>query len=89
MAARLPVVATDVGGASEAIREGENGFLVESDDDAAMAARLLELLENPERARRFGERGRAIAEEKFSTDAQLGNILDLYDRLISNRKEKI
>lgn len=84
MAARLPVVATDVGGASEAIREGENGFLVESDDDAAMAERLLELLENPARARRFGERGRAIAEEKFSTDAQLGNILDLYERLISN-----
>jgi glycosyltransferase involved in cell wall biosynthesis len=89
MAARRPVVATSVGGAGEAIREGENGFLVASDDDAAMANRLLELLENPAQARSFGERGRALAAEKFSTEAQLGKALDLYDRLILSWKGKI
>jgi glycosyltransferase involved in cell wall biosynthesis len=88
MAARRPVVATNVGGAGEAIREGENGFLVASDDDAAMANRLLELLENPSQARVFGERGRAIAEEKFSTAAQLGKTLELYDRLLQNEERK-
>jgi glycosyltransferase involved in cell wall biosynthesis len=48
MAAKLPVVATNVGGASEAIIEGETGFLVESNDDAAMTNRLKKLLQNPE-----------------------------------------
>jgi glycosyltransferase involved in cell wall biosynthesis len=82
MAAGKPVVATDVGGASEAIQEGENGFLVASDDDAAMANRLLELLRDAEKAKTFGARGRAIAERKFSTAAQLRKILDLYDGLL-------
>ena len=80
MAAKLPVVATNVGGAGEAIIENETGFLVESDDDETMANRLIELLENSERAKRFGERGRRIVEEKFSCAAQLENILNLYER---------
>lgn len=81
MAARLPVVATRVGGADEAIAEGETGFLVESDDDAALANRLIELLEDEEKARKFGARGRTIAEEKFSCAAQLENTLKLYGKV--------
>jgi L-malate glycosyltransferase len=79
MAAGKPVVATKVGGAAEAVREGENGFLIESDDDEALAARLIELLENPRQARKFGERGRQIVKEKFSTAAQLAKTLQLYE----------
>ncbi len=78
MAARLPVVATRVGGASEAITENETGFLVESDDSEAMANRLIELLENEEKSREFGTKGRATVEEKFSLAAQLENTLKLY-----------
>jgi L-malate glycosyltransferase len=78
MAARLPVVATNVGGAGEAVIENETGFLVESDDAEAMANRLIELLENEEKAREFGAQGRKIAEEKFSCAAQLENTLKLY-----------
>ena len=40
MAAGKPVVATNVGGAAEAVADGESGYLVASDDDAAMASRL-------------------------------------------------
>lgn len=85
MAARRPVVATNVGGAGEAVRDGENGFLVASDDDEAMANRLLELLPDSEKIKTFGKRGRAMVEEKFSTAAQLKKTLELYDRLL--RKE--
>jgi glycosyltransferase involved in cell wall biosynthesis len=80
MAARLPVVATRVGGAGEAVVENESGFLVESDDDAGLANRLTELLRDEEKARRFGARGREIAEEKFSCAAQLENTLRLYGK---------
>ncbi len=78
MAAGKPVVATNVGGAGEAIIENETGFLVESDDDEAMANRLIELLQTEEKAQKFGEKGRKVVEDKFSCAAQLENTLKLY-----------
>lgn len=79
MAASLPVVATRVGGAGEAVVEGETGFLVESDDDEALGKRLIELLQNETKAREMGKAGRKIVEEKFSCSAQLKNTLKLYE----------
>ena len=67
MAASKPVVATNVGGASEAIVEGETGFLVESDDDESLANRLIELLENPQKAKKMGEKGKIENRRKFLT----------------------
>lgn len=81
MAAGRPVVATDVGGAAEAILEGESGFVVESDDYKAMAKRLLELLENESLARQMGEKGKLTVEQNFSTNSQLENIKALYEKL--------
>ncbi len=80
MAANLPIVATNVGGAGEAIIENETGFIVESDDDKSLAKRLIELLENPEKAKQFGRKGREIVEEKFSCEMQLRRTLELYQR---------
>jgi len=82
MAASRPVVATDVGGVREAVTEGETGYIVPSGDDAAMAARVCELLENPVRASEMGERGRRAVEGKFSTKAQLMRVENLYDELL-------
>lgn len=80
MAAGLPVVATNVGGAKEAIIENETGFTVESDDDETMANRLIELLKNVKKAGDFGEKGRRRVEEKFSLQTQLEETLKLYER---------
>lgn len=80
MAANLPVVATNVGGASEAVVENETGYLVESDDDAAMANRLIELLQNEAKIAKFGENARQRVERKFSLESQLVNTLDLYNQ---------
>lgn len=85
MSACLPVVATRVGGASEAIVEGETGFLVESNDDAVMSNRLIELLKDESKARKMGEAGRKIVEEKFSCMAQLENTLKLYERKFNGK----
>jgi glycosyltransferase involved in cell wall biosynthesis len=82
MAAGRPVVATDVGGAREAIIDQENGFLVPSNDHKAMAAAIVELLNAPERARAMGLRGRQVIEDKFSVEAQLCKTVQLYDRLL-------
>src|SRR5204863_3404557 len=66
MAAARPVVATDVGGAREAIVDSQTGYLVRSDDDAAMSERIVALLRDPSLARAMGKRGRHVIEEKFS-----------------------
>ena len=82
MAASRPVVATEVGGAREAIIEGETGYLVHPGDDEAMAERIVSVLRHPHRAREMGELGRAIVEQKFSSDKQLSLTVNLYNRLL-------
>lgn len=84
MAAGLPVVATDVGGAREAIAEDQTGHVVPSGDDKKMAERITDLLNSPERAHAMGERGKLIVAEKFSCDGHLKNTLELYDELLAN-----
>jgi len=82
MAAARPAVATNVGGASEAVIENETGYLVQAGDDEALAARIVSLLRDPERARRMGERGQSIVEQNFSCAAQLARTEQLYDQLL-------
>ena len=65
MGAARPVVATDVGGAREAIAEGESGYLVASGDHETMATRITELLRDPQKAKAMGERGRAIVQTEI------------------------
>lgn len=85
MAARLPVVVTDVGGASEAVSE-ESGYVVPSDDADAFAERLLTLLHMPERERtEMGQRGRRRVEERFSMAAQL----DAYHALYTTERDRL
>ncbi|HMQ04813.1 MAG TPA: glycosyltransferase [Pyrinomonadaceae bacterium] len=86
MAAGLPVVATDVGGASEAISHGETGFLVASEDHEALAERLMELLASPDRSREMGEKGRDRAGEHFSIEAQRDKTLALYNKKLGERR---
>jgi len=58
-----PVVATSVGGFPEMVDHGKTGLLVERDDSAALAAALVELLLDPERAQCMGRRAREKALE--------------------------
>jgi len=83
MAAGRPVVATDVGGAREAVVEGETGHLVAAGDDEGMAARVTDLLRDPARASAMGERGRVRVEQQFSCDAQLARTETLYENLLA------
>jgi glycosyltransferase involved in cell wall biosynthesis len=82
MAAGLPVIATNVGGAAEAVVDGVSGFLIESDDDEDLARRLSDILENEEKASVMGLAGRNIALEKFSADEQFRKTVRLYDSLL-------
>jgi len=89
MAVGLPVVATDVGGVREAIVAGQTGFIVPAGDDAQMAARIIEVLSDDNRAREMGARGRGIVGDKFSSEHHLQNTLELYDEVLNNRRPVI
>lgn len=64
--AGLPAVATPVGGVPDCVLEGETGFLVPVDDDAALADRLALLLSDGGVRARMGERAARLAAERFS-----------------------
>lgn len=86
MAASLPVVATDVGGNAEAVAEGVTGGIVPAEDVDALAAAMLAMLENPERARAMGRAGRLRAEERFTIEAMMKQLTDAYDSLLRGSK---
>jgi glycosyltransferase involved in cell wall biosynthesis len=86
MAAGKPVVATEVGGAAEAIQEGVSGYLVPAGDDELMAERITRLLQDPAKARSMGEKGRQIISEHFSCETQRQRCEELYQRILTNKK---
>ncbi|HEY3266706.1 MAG TPA: glycosyltransferase [Armatimonadota bacterium] len=85
MASGLPVVASDVGGNAECVVHGETGFIVPEASVDALAARMDELLSDPEMARRMGEAGRARTAELFDVDAMVSHTVDLYRSLGAGR----
>jgi glycosyltransferase involved in cell wall biosynthesis len=78
MACAVPVVATDVGGTSEAVRDGVEGILVAPRDPAQLAESLLLLARDPALRARMGAAGRARIEERFTLDGQLQDFLSMY-----------
>jgi glycosyltransferase involved in cell wall biosynthesis len=80
MAAGLPVVASDVGGVSELVIDGETGILVRPGDPDRLAEALEGLLSDPDRRRRLGEAGRARAERLFDLEQFRQAHLELYRR---------
>jgi phosphatidylinositol alpha-1,6-mannosyltransferase len=62
----LPVVAGDSGGAPDAVRDGETGYVVPGGSPVAVANRVVELLLDPAKARAMGERGRAWVEQTWT-----------------------
>lgn len=89
MAASRPVVATEVGGAPEAIADGITGHLVQPGDYETMAARIVSLLRDPESAEQMGRRGRETVEQRFSCEAQLARTMSLYDGLLEARQSAL
>ena len=83
MGSRLPCVATRVGGNAEAITDGVNGFLVESEDVDAMTDRLLRLLHDPQLRRGMGQAARQTVETRFSMSAMMNRLTGIYDELLA------
>lgn len=83
-AASVPVVAFAAGGLREAVADGETGLLVRSGDVKALAAAIAKLLDDPELARQFGERGRRRMQTDFSIAGMVDAHLQLYRSIVND-----
>jgi glycosyltransferase involved in cell wall biosynthesis len=81
MAARLPLVATAIGGLPALIQDGVTGYLVPPGDEQAMRARLGQVRADGDGARAVAERGQAHVRAHYSSDAMVERYLALYTRL--------
>lgn len=66
---KLPIVATRVGAIPDFVIPGENGYLVEPGDINCLAQRLIQLLDDPEKCRAFGEQGSRLVRENYNWEA--------------------
>jgi glycosyltransferase involved in cell wall biosynthesis len=73
-----PVVATAVDGTPEVVRDGRTGRLVPPADPPALARALLDLLRDPDGARRMGQAGRDWALLRFDLDRQVAATARVY-----------
>ncbi len=101
MACRAPVVGSATGGIKEVVVDGETGYLVPFEQQAGtgfpahpdkfardLAAKLSDLLSNPDKCKRFGDAGRRRVEEKFSWSAIADQTIAMYQTLIDEKKTK-
>jgi glycosyltransferase involved in cell wall biosynthesis len=85
LAAQRPAVATRVGGTPDVVRDGVDGFLVDSADPDELADRLAELARDPSRRAEMGAAGRARVLERYAVDRLVDDVDRLYRDLLAER----
>lgn len=81
MRAGLPVIASEVGGVSEAVLHGNNGYVVKAQSVEQMRAALESLIQDPFLRAAYGAAGRSAYEEKFLFSRMLDETFSLYEQL--------
>lgn len=77
-----PVVATDVGGVSEAVINEKTGFVVPVNDTEAIADKVVKILSDDTLAETFGKNGQRFVQDHFSPESASDRIVRLYGELL-------
>lgn len=78
----LPIVTTNHNGIPDAVINYKTGFLVPEGDYQTMAKKIIELIENPDLAKKFGIQGRKHVENNFDINKQILIALNYYKNLV-------
>jgi glycosyltransferase involved in cell wall biosynthesis len=85
MALEVPVIATDVGGPPEIVRDGQEGLLLAPEEPREWAAAIRRLSEDDQLRARMGSAGRRRVREAFSADAHARAMRGVYERALARR----
>lgn len=86
MSTGVPCILTDVGGCSDIVDEGVNGFLIPPKNPNAMADRLLFLANNPHQLRRMRIEARRKIVRKFNLESMVNKYLALFEKYLWEAK---
>ncbi len=81
-AAKRPVVGTCFGGTPEIVIDNKTGYIVNPNNIELMAEKIIDLLKNPEKAKKFGKAGYYRVKEIFSLDKQVKETLKWYKKYV-------
>jgi glycosyltransferase involved in cell wall biosynthesis len=76
--AGLPLVATDIGGNPELVKDGLNGFVIKPKDAFLLSEKIKYFLEHPQKAKEAGENSKKIWLDKFTLEEMLCKIGNVY-----------
>ncbi len=82
----IPVIATGVGGVYTAVKDNETGLVVPPSNSARLAERILELLNDPARARDLGVKAREVVRDEFNVERMVQQTADLYREVVEEWK---
>jgi len=82
MALGKPVIATEVGGIPEVIKNGKNGLLIPPGDEKALAMAILKILSSKDFSRKLGQVAKETVYEKFSAISMAQKTVELYDDIL-------
>lgn len=82
-AAKLPIVASEIGGIPEIIANGKSGILVPPDDSDELASAISLLMRDPAKAAQFGTEARQNFLDKFTLDKMIDATLAVYRKEIA------
>jgi glycosyltransferase involved in cell wall biosynthesis len=77
-----PVIGSNIGGITEQIVDGSDGFLVPPGDALSLKEKILWMVDHPEQTRLMGQVGREKASKLFNSEQYYQSIMTIYNRLI-------
>jgi glycosyltransferase involved in cell wall biosynthesis len=82
LAQGIPVVATAAGDIPEMVRDGLNGFVVDFDSPIELSRKLLQLIENENQRKQFGEAGLQLLNNNYTLNMMADSIVKIYEKSI-------
>jgi glycosyltransferase involved in cell wall biosynthesis len=86
MAMGLPVVSNQVDGISDAVIDGQTGFLARPGDTQALATHCVRLLQKPSLRQTLGTNGKLFVQTEFSLERMIEQLEEIYENLLIKKQ---